>query len=150
MPTYICHQQSRTGSKEFSCGRDLPGKVARPNAGQWGWALSAARFCSPAMPRYTLYCQISNHTTPNPSHKHPPLMAIRSPELPETPAALQAGVVAGTGLQKDEGVLTHIFPGNPALSMGNLKIQLKEIVQFLGNNFLSSSKAFHILHIATL
>lgn len=97
---------------------------------------------------------LSNHTAPNPSHKHPSLMAIRSPELPETPGnpagALQAGVDAGTGLQRDEATLTHIFAGNPTLFMDNLKIQLKEILQFLGNNFLSSSKAFHILHIATL
>lgn len=81
-------------------------------------------------------------------------MAIRSPEPPETPGnpagALQAGMVAGPGLQRDEAALTHIFSGNPALSMGNLKIQLKEILQFLGNNFLSSSKVFHILRIATL
>lgn len=75
---------------------------------------------------------LSNHTAPNPSHKHPSLMAIRSPELPETPGnpagALQAGAAAGTGLQRDEASLTHIFTGNPALSIGNLKIHLKEIL----------------------
>lgn len=113
----------------------------RPNISQpetWGQALSAARFSTTAVLRYTFQHQNS----PKPSCSHPFLQAslpdgnldTRQGELPETPwnpvGALQAEVDAENELQRDKAAWTHVLSGNPdpAYSTEHFKIQPKKIL----------------------